>query len=273
VITSEEDFDRLPETLKMRADLQDPERRIAMREEYKKEELPRLYPDIQEELQLTAEQENRLFDLLADFQLRHLDLFYTKEAEHLAKHKRIQENEQRRDEALHSLLGIDTLQKYRRYQLDLWERQFVARLVRWLNPANALSPEQKSQLMTVLKSEREQAHRESEQERRGRLLTALRTNSSASLLEANIRANESQFTRLEEQSRRLLQQAASFLGTAQLTTLTRMENQKLEAARRSVDSLRAQRTNASPGIQGGTGFVAFQAVRLPDLPDDPEAPS
>ena len=60
MITSEEEFDRLPQTVKMKQDLQDPERRIALREEYKKEELPRLYPDIREELQLTAEQEGRL---------------------------------------------------------------------------------------------------------------------------------------------------------------------------------------------------------------------
>jgi hypothetical protein len=138
VITSEEEFDRLPQNVKMRQDLKDPERRIALQEEYKKE-LPRFYPDIREELHLTAEQEGRLFDLLTDFQLQHLDLFYTQELDRLAKHKRIQENEQRRDEALHSLLGTGTLQRYQHYQLDLWERQYVGRLVRWLNPANALS--------------------------------------------------------------------------------------------------------------------------------------
>jgi len=277
MITSEEEFDRLPQTIKMRQDLQDPERRVALREEYKKEELPRFYPDIREELQLTAEQESRLFELLADFQLQHLDLFYTKEPDRLAKHKRIQENEQHRDEALHSLLGTDTLQKYRHYQLDLWERQYVARLVRWLNPANALSPEQKSQLMTALKSARDKTLCD-EDERRRRLLSSLRTarpanNSPAQLLEAQIQANEESLKNLEAESRRLLQQAASFLSTAQLGTLTRMENQKLEAQRRLVDGLQAQRTSASSVVQGGTGFVAMQAVRLPDLPDDPEAPS
>ena len=79
MITSKEEFDLLSQTVKMKQDLQDPERRIAIREEYKKEELPWLYPDIREELQLNAEQEGRLFDLLADFQLQHLDLFYTEE--------------------------------------------------------------------------------------------------------------------------------------------------------------------------------------------------
>jgi hypothetical protein len=274
VITSEEEFDRLPQTVKMRQDLQDPARRVALREEYQKQELPRLHPDLREELQLTADQEGRLFALLADFQLQYLDLFYTKESDHLTKHKRIQENEQRRDEALQSLLGADTLQKYRRYQLELWERQFVARLVLWLNPANALSPEQKSQLMTVLKSQREEARRQSEQERRDRLRSALRTNNSAaSLLEANIRSHENQLKQLEAQSFQLLQHAASFLSTSQLGTLTRMENQKLEAQRRLLDSLRAQRASASSAAQAGTGFAAFQAERLPDLPDDPEAPS
>lgn len=274
MITSEEEFDRLPQTVKMRQDLQDPERRLAVREEYKKEELPRFYPDIREELQLTAEQEGRLFDLLADFQMRHLDLFYTKEPDRLAKHERVQENEQRRDEALRSFLGAERFRKYRCYQLDLWERQYVGRLVRRLNPANPLSPEQKSQLMTVLKSQREQARRESEQERQERLRAALRpNNSAASLLEANIRSNEDHLKQLEAQSRRLLQQAASFLSTGQLGTLTRMENQKLEAQRRSVDSLRARRSSVSSAVQARTGFAAIQAVLLPDLPDDPEAPS
>lgn len=277
MITSEEEFDRLPQTVKMKHDLQDPERRSAVREEYKKEELPRLYPDIREELQLTVEQEGRLFDLLADFQLQHLDLFYTKEPDQLAMHKRIQENEQRRDEALHSLLGADTLQKYRRYQLDLFERQFVARLVRWLSPANALSPEQKSQLMTVLKTERDKTLCDAD-ERLRRLLSSRRAaqpanNNPAQLLEAHIQANEDSLKNLEAESRRLLQHAASFLSTAQLGTLTRMENQELEAQRRSVDSLRAQRTSASSAVQGGTGFAVIRGVRLPDLPDDPEAPS
>jgi len=273
VITSEEAFDRLPQTVRMRQDLQDPERRIAVREEYKKQELPRLYPDIREELQLTSEQEDRLFDLLADFQLQHLDLFYSKEPDHFAKHKRFQENDQRHDEALESLLGTDTLQKYQRYQLDLGERQFVARLVLWLNPANALTAEQKSQLMTLLKSQREQALRQSEQERREKLRSILpANNSAAALLEANIRSNEDLLKQLEVQSRRLLQHAASFLSAHQLATLTRMENQKLEAQRRSVESLRAQRANASSAAQLGTGFAAIQGVRLPDLPDDPDAP-
>jgi hypothetical protein len=40
VITSEDELDRLPQTAKMRQDLQDPQRRIALRREYKKEELP-----------------------------------------------------------------------------------------------------------------------------------------------------------------------------------------------------------------------------------------
>jgi hypothetical protein len=244
-----------------------------VRDEYKKE-LPGFYPDIREELQLTAEQEGRLFDVLADFQLQHLDLFYTKEPDQLAKHKRMQENEQRRDEALFSLLGTDTLQKYRCYQLDLWERQFVARLIRWLNPAKALSPEQKSQLMIVLKSQREQTRRETEEAHRERLTAVLRTNNSAaSILEANIRSNEDGLKRMEAESRRLLQHAASFLSTAQLGTLTRMENQKLEAQRRWVDSLRAQQASANSAVQGGTGFAMIEAVPLPDLPDDPEAPS
>jgi hypothetical protein len=273
MITSKEEFDRLPQTVKMKQDLQDPQRRTAMREEYKKEELPRLYPDIREQLQLTAEQEDRLFDLLADFQLQHLDLFYTQEPDQLAKHERIQENEQRRNEALHSLLGTDTLQRYQRYQLDLREHQFIARLVRWLNPANALSSEQKSQLMAALKSERDKTLCDTD-EGLNRLRAARPSiNSPAQALEANIQANEEGLRNLEAQSTRLLQRAASFLSSAQLGTLTRMEHQKIEAQRRSVDSLRAQRTSASSAVQGGTGFAVIQAVRLPDLPDDMETSS
>ena len=125
--------------------------------------------------------------------------------------------------------------------------------------------------MTLLKSRREQARRQSEQERREKLRSILRANNSAgSLLEANIRSNEDLLKQLEVQSRRLLQHAASFLSAHQLATLTRMENQKLEAQHRSVDSLRAQRASANSAAQFGTGFAAIQAVRLPDLPDDPD---
>jgi hypothetical protein len=268
ISTREEELDRLPETVQMRRDLQDPARRIAVRAEYK-QGLPRFYPDIREQLQLTAEQEDRLFDLLANFQLRHLDIFYTQESDHFAKMKRIQENEQRRNEALRSLLGPDTLEKYGRYQLEGRERQVVARLARWLDPADALSPEQKSQLISVLKAEREQTTQEFHKRARQILQAALpKENSAAQLLEANIRANEDSLREVEAASRRLLQHAASFLSAPQLATLTKMENQKLEAQRRSIESLRTQRTSANTAVQR-TSFAVIRAVRLPDNPEDP----
>jgi hypothetical protein len=70
-MTREEAFDRRPHTVQMRQDLQDPSRRIAVREEYK-QGLPRSYPDLLEQVQLTEAQRDALFDLLADFQMRQM---------------------------------------------------------------------------------------------------------------------------------------------------------------------------------------------------------
>src|SRR5579859_4351304 len=69
-IVGEDAFDRLPQTLRMRQDLGDPARRTTVREEYK-HGLPKFYPDIGPELHLSAQEVDQLFDLLADFQMRH----------------------------------------------------------------------------------------------------------------------------------------------------------------------------------------------------------
>jgi hypothetical protein len=122
-MTREEEFDRLPQTIQMRQDLHDPARRIAVREEYKRG-LPSTYPDLLEQVQLTEAQRDALFDLLADFQMRHLDIYYAKEPDQRARQKRFQENDQRRNEAVHSLLGPDVLETYRRYQLA-WSGRWI----------------------------------------------------------------------------------------------------------------------------------------------------
>lgn len=262
-MTREEEFDRLPQTIQMRQDLHDPARRIAVREEYKRG-LPGTYPDLLEQVQLTEAQRDALFDLLADFQMRHLDIYYAKEPDQRARQKRFQENDQRRNEAVHSLLGPDVLETYRRYQLELPERQWVAWFARWLGPADGLSPEQKSQLMAVLRAERNEQHPQREERlmRRLRAVSRAKTNPAESL-EADLRADEDTLREVEEKSRRLLQHVASFLSASQLAAFTRMENQKIDGQRRWVDSMRTQRMSADPATQSGIAFATARRMEDP----------
>jgi hypothetical protein len=271
IVIGEDAFDRLPQTLQMRQDLSDPARRTAVREEYK-HGLPKFYPDIGEVLRLTAEQEDRLFDLLADFQMRHLDLFYARPSGTPSeKASRFRDNDGRRDEALLSFLGRERYEGYRLYGQELPERQVVARFTARLEPADALSPEQSAQLRSVLKAEREQTQSEQIQsERIKRRLQALRgsTGSTAEdTLEANIRANEDSLPELEAASRRLLQRATSFMTPRQLAALSEMERQKLDSQRRWVESLRKNSKSVNSTVSGPVVFISAQAEDASDAPE------
>lgn len=256
-------FDRLPQTVRMRQDLNDPARRTAVREEYK-QGLPRFYPDIGEELQLTAEQVDRLFDLLADFQMQHLDLFYAMPSgAPLEKASRFEDNDRRRDEALLAFLGRESYDEYRRYEQEVPERQVVAHFIGRLEPTDALSPEQRAQLRAVVKTEREQTR----SERAGRRLKTFgksTPSTAVEALEANIRANEDSLPELKAESRRLLQRAASFLTARQLAALSEMERRKLDAQRRWVESLRRNSTSVNAPAPGQGVFISAQAEDAPD---------
>jgi hypothetical protein len=266
IVIGEDAFDRLPQTLRMRQDLSDPARRTAVREEYK-QGLPKFYPDIGEELHLTAEQEDRLFDLLADFQMRHLDLFYARPSgAPLEKASRFRDNDRRRDEALLSFLSRERYDKYRSYGQELPERQVVAHFTARLDPADALSSEQRAQLRAVLKAEREQTQSE-KVERRLQARGTFTPSTAAELLEANIRANEDSLSELEAESRRLLQRAASFMTTRQLAAMSDMERQKLDGQRRSVESLRRNSTSVNSPVPGQGVFISAQAEDASDAPE------
>jgi hypothetical protein len=265
IVIGEDAFDRLPQTVRMRQDLRDPARRTAVREEYK-QGLPEFYPDIGEELQLTAGQVNRLFDLLADFQMRHLDLFYARPSGAASeKASRFQENERRRDEALLSFLGHERYDKYQHYGQELPERQVVAHFARRLDPADALTSEQKAHLRAVLKAEREQSQ-SARAERRLQALGTSMPSTAAELLEANVRMNEDGLLELEAESRRLLQQAASFMTRRQLAALSEMERQKIDGQRRWVESLRRNSTSGTSPVDGQSVFISAQAEDASDAP-------
>ena len=259
IVIGEDAFDRLPQTVRMRQDLNDPARRTAVREEYK-QGLPNFYPDIGEELQLTAEQVDRLFDLLADFQMRHLDLFYARPSgAPLEKASQFKDNDSRRDEALLSFLGRERYDEYRRYEQEVPERQVVAYFTRRLDPADALSSDQRAQFRAVLKAGREQRQSEWAKRGRARALGTQPPAAAADLLEANIRANEGSLAELEAESCRLLQQAASFMTARQLAALSEMERRKLDAQRRWVESLRTNSTSVNAPAPGQGVFISAQA--------------
>jgi hypothetical protein len=208
--------------------------------------------------------------MLADFQMRHLDLFYAKgSGDPSAQMGRMQENEQRRDDALRSLLGVDAYDRYRHYQLELPERQYVAWFSRGLDPADALSSAQQSQLMAIVAAQSERA----DSQRQARLLQRLRevapARTSAELQEANIRASEDGLREMEAQSRRLLQQASSCLTAPQLATLTQLENRKVDAQRRWVAGLRTNSGSMGPLIPGQGIVISSQDDEGPDTSESP----
>jgi hypothetical protein len=244
-VTGEDPLEKLPQTAQMRQDLQDLARRDALRTEYK-QGLPTFYPDIRDELQLTPQEEDRLFELLADFQMQHLDIFYSETpGGPSVRMSRFQENDRRRDGALLSLLGAELLERYRRYQMTLPERQFVAWFAGRLDPADALSSEQKSQLMAVAKAARERPQDLRHEQALQRMLALGPGRSPAELREANIKINEDALPELEAQSQRLLHQLASFLTASQLATLEQLEREKHDAQRRWLDSLRTDEGSAN----------------------------
>jgi hypothetical protein len=258
IVIGEDAFDRLPQTVQMRQDLNDPLRRVTVREEYK-QGLPKFYPDIGQELQLTAEQEDGVFDLLADFEMQLLDLFYaTPSGAPSDKASRIRDNDRHREEALLSFLGPEKFDKYRHYGQELPERQVLAHLIARLDPADVLTSGQRAQLRAVLKAEREQTQREEEARRRQALLGAFTSSTAAELLEANIRVNEDGFPELEAESRRLLQRAASFLTARQLATLAEIERQKLDAQHRWVTKLRKNSTTVNSPVSGQSVFISAE---------------
>jgi len=265
IVFGEDAFDRLPQTLRMRQDLSDPARRIGVREDYK-QGLPRDYPGICEELHLTAEQEDQLFDLLADFQMLHLDLFYARPSgAPLEKASQFQDNDRRRDEALLAFLGQETYDKYRVYQRELPDRQDVAYFAARLDPADALSTEQRTQLRAVLKAMREEAQSK-RAERRLRAPGNIVPRTEAGLLEANIRLNEDSLRELEAASHRLLQRAASSITTRQLAALSEIERQKIDGQRRWIQNLRMSGTSGRSLVPGQSVFISAQAESEPVHP-------
>jgi hypothetical protein len=262
IVFGEDAFDRLPQTLRMRQDLSDPARRIGVREEYR-QGLPGYYPDIREELHLTAEREAQLFDLLADFQMLHLDLFYARPSgAPLETASRFGDNDRRRDETLLAFLGQETYDKYRVYQQDLPDRQGVAYFAARLDPADALSTEQRTQLRAVLKAEREEAQSK-RAERRLRAPGKIVARTEAELLEANIRLNEDSLRELEAASHRLLQRAASSITTRQLAALSQIERENIDGQRRCIQNLRMSSRSEKSLVPGQRVFISAQAESEP----------
>ena len=253
--TDEDPLERLPQTAQMRQDLQDAAARAALRSEFR-EGLSSFYPEIREELRLTAQQLDELFDLLADHQMRHMDIFYARQTGGpAARMPLFERNEAQRDGALLSLLGPETLEDYRRFQSELPERQFVAELFEKLDPTDALSPGQRLQLRVVVKTERERAQRDRQKSTLRRMEADRPADTPAQLREINIRANEDALHEMEAQSGRVLRQAASFLTSSQLATLLALEAQKLEAQRSCVRNLRTDEQNTDLVVTSQGGIV------------------
>lgn len=137
--------------------LEDPEYRAALRAQHRAS-MRQIYPDVATAMKLTADQVERLYDLLADQQLRAMQNSVGTEvdgAESQREWQRRIEEQQRQNEAeLADVLGAQKAQAWKDYQMSLGARQQVRELRNLLaDSSEPLRPDQVEPLVTALAQE------------------------------------------------------------------------------------------------------------------------
>ncbi len=202
------------------------------------------YPGLAKELGLTPEQAGKLFDLMTKNQLASLGDSLpdgTDEATVRAAASARQENARKQDAEVASLLGDAKYQQFKDYQQTLGARQQVSRLSSALESSGEpLGEQQQQQLITALAADQKRQVEEARQVARP----------AASGPRDQLAMMEDSLQRTEENNRRTLDAASSYLNSEQLDAFRKMQNQNL-AMSRAV--LRAQRAQQDGQGQSGNG--------------------
>jgi hypothetical protein len=188
-------------------------------------QLPERYPGLAEDLSLSPEQLDRLFDLLAENQLEmntnttlvrgpngQIDQTQMQEVQ-----RRQQELRTKQDAALGALLGDARMDKWQEYQQTQASRQRVAQLGRTLDAMGMpLTSAQRRPLADAMAAE--QARQLQDQQDMMRELRAASPQGQNSQMDPQIRARmqEENFRRQADSNRRLLDVAAAHLNARQL---------------------------------------------------------
>jgi hypothetical protein len=216
--------------------LQDPEFRDGMTAGLRTA-LAQAYPDLAKELNLTPEQANRLLDLISKYRLSSLGNVLGGGAADAAGRQNlqaaVQENERKRDAEISAMLGDAKYQQWKEYEGSLDARQQVTRLRQTVDTSGQpLSQQQERQLITALAAEQ---RRQTEQAQ------VLAQPAGASAARDPLAMMEENARRAEENNRRNVEVASSYLNPQQLEAY---RNQQSSGQRMTSALLRAQRARA-----------------------------
>jgi hypothetical protein len=225
--------------------------------------LPQNYPGLAEELGLTPEEADRLFNLLAENQMEMTDLSMTAAtingvapdpAAMEEVNRRRPEMQRRQEEALMSMLGSAKYSQYQEYQQTRAPRQQVVQLNRALEGIGLpLTPEQSKPLTAAYIAEQK---RQRDEQRA--MFTARGPQDAA-------RMQEERFELQAESNRRILEAARPHLNSQQLETMKASLDQQLAMNRATQRMIRQQQDaqGQAPAPAGGTVISIIGSAPLP----------
>jgi hypothetical protein len=247
----------------MRKKLADPQLRKQLRAE-QRAQAESSNPDLAEVLGLEASEAAALFDLMADQELQHLEVFFakqdaqpTREAMH-ARMQQLANDETRKRQQIKEFLGVERFGRYLDYTDTVSERRQAVLFDDELAAADKLTADQKQRLMTILRGEREQLMSRSGRSMKTLLPTRMggtREDFEAMMRKHQLESMEDSFRRMQQDSKSLLARLPEVLTASQLAVYTQMENDKLAGQRKYVQELRVN-AGLSPEFDEGPPTAA-----------------
>lgn len=252
--------------------MKDPEYRKAMLAQ-RRMSLPQSYPGLAEELGLTPEEVNRLFDLIAENQLERssaairFDGNTPPDPALLEQMRQQQEESQRKlDESIASLLGEAKLAQYKEYVPTQSSRMRAAEMGRTMGALGRPLSDAQLRPLTAAFIAEQNRQREDAQAMSREFMQQGGAPDRERLEEVN-------FRRQQESNRRLVDAVRPHLDTRQLETLQSSLDQQLAINRASTRALRAQMEAAgSTTVTTVNSVVILGGAAVPPVPPPPPQP-
>jgi hypothetical protein len=246
----------------MRKRLSDP----ALRDDLRAETLAQIrsgYPQIAEELGLDPELEARLFEVLTDQQMAHLESFYRESPDPQREGdpardsmQQLADEQTRAKQQILDVLGEARFEHYLGYMDTRGERLQVVFFEGQLEQRDRLTPDQRQRLMALLRAEEDRHAARQIAEWHLKSDSHDGDDSPESMQKLNVALNEDNYRLMLEDSRALLARLPAILTPSQLDAYARMEASKLASQRSYVEELRA-------GAQVTSNFDDAQPRTLP----------
>jgi hypothetical protein len=239
-----------PQGAEMRRRLADPVEREKLRAETRSG-MRAGHPDMAEVVGIDAATEEKLIELLTDEQMAHLERFWAERSpldaaagkpptagqDFIRDHNAA---ENRSKQQIRELLGEEAFYRYLDYKETVPQRQQLVYFEKRLDAADKLTPEQKDQLMAVLRAQlSESIARRRDHINKVRLPAGVFPFSAEAQQKETIALNEEGFRELQRDSRVLLEKIQPVLTPKQHEVYTQMEAEKVASQRRWVQQLRA----------------------------------